>query len=723
MTEVIKILNQIENKELVLPEFQREFTWNKDQAKKLIASFLSDFPTGALLFWKTKEKIALKNMPNFVPDGRVEVILDGQQRLTCLYLLIKDDIPQYYSKKDIGEGKDIRHLHYNLETGELEYYKKNKMKYNPRWVKVTDCFNSDLIDGLDIAEEICKKDNIEFRPILKKISKNLTKLRNIKEKDYKIIYVKDNSNLREALTVFDRINSAGTPLTQADIALAHMCSRWPNTRQVFKEKIREIKEYGFEFNLTFLVRAINAVVNRQAEYKQLHDNTENELKEGFKKLEGILDYLVNILRDRAYIYGTDDLNTTNVLIPIIGYLSLYGPEFSSEKKMKKIFYWMYAALYQRRFSSSVEQKLEDDLRRFSSSVDQKLEDDLSRIHPSYTPEVDPIDDLIVNLQEEQGDPEVTKSNLNSRGIGHPLYDMTNYIIRAKDGFDWSTGINLSKPYGKKYSIGCHHIFPQSVLEGNGYEKTNLHHYNLIHEIANRVPLTKKSNMEIFNKEPSEYFAVLEEKYPGNLERFFIPMNEKLWKADNYEHFLEERRKLIADGINKFMKTLLEEKETNGNSEDIANLIQKNESETLEFKSSLRWNLHLVDWDKKLEEAVLKTISSFLNSLGGCLLIGVQDDGTVFGIEKDIELFGNEDKYELHLSNIIENRIGNKFMPYIHIEFHDINENKICLVRVDKSPWPNYLKSDNREKYFVRLGNHSKELSIAEAQDYIREHWQ
>ena len=455
------------------------------------------------------------------------------------------------------------------------------------------------------------------------------------------------------------------------------------------------------------MRAINAVVNRRADYKQLHNNTENELKEGFKKLEGILDYLVNILRDRAYIYGTDDLNTTNVLIPIIGYLSIYGPEFSSEKIMKKIFYWMYAALYQR---------------RFSSSVDQKLEDDLNRLNPDFTPEVDPIDDLLVNLREEQGDPEITKANLNSRGIGHPLYNMTNFIIRAKGGFDWSKGINLSKPYGKKYKIECHHIFPQSVLEGNGYQKTNLHHYNLIHEIANRVPLTKKSNMEIFNKEPSEYFPVLEEKYPGNLNRFFIPMNKKIWEANNYEHFLEGRRELIADGINEFMKKLLEDKEINDNSEDIVNLIKKKESETLEFKSSLRWNLHLEDWDKKLEEVVLKTISSFLNSLGGRLLIGVKDNSTVFGIEKDIELFGNEDKYELHLSNIIENRIGNKFMPYIHIEFHKINENKICLVRVDKSPWPNYLKSDNREKYFVRLGNHSKELSIAEAQDYIREHW-
>lgn len=706
MTTVIKILNQIENKELVLPEFQREFTWNRDQAKKLIASFLCDFPTGALLFWKTKEDIALKNMPNFTPDGRVEVILDGQQRLTTLYLLIKDDIPLYYSSKDIGQGKDIRHLYYNLEAGELEYYKKNKMQNNPRWVKVTDCYKGDKIDDYDIAEEISKREGIEFKNIFKKLKDNLTKLRNIKEKDYQIIYVKDTSNLRDALTVFDRINSAGTPLSQADIALAHMCSRWPETRRIFKKKIRELKKYGFEFDLTFLVRAMNAVINKRAEYKQLHDNTEEDLTNGFVELEGILDYLVNVLRDRAYIYGTDDLNTTNVLIPIIGYLSIYGSEFSSEQVMKKMFYWMYAALYKR---------------RFTSSVDQKLEDDLSCIKPDFTPEKDPIDDLLDNLREDQGDPEVTKSNLCMRGIIHPLYNMANIVIRAKGGFDWSKGINLSQPYGRKFKVECHHIFPHSVLLKNGFDTSNLHHLKLINEIANRVPLTKKSNMEIFTKEPREYFPLLEKKYPGNLERFFIPMNKKLWKVKNFENFLEKRRELIAAGINDYMKTLIESEEKQ-EEEDISLLIQKNEGENLEFKSSLRWDLKREDWNKNLEKVILKTISAFLNALGGRLLIGVKDDGTLFGIEKDLERFGDEDKFELHLSNIIESNIGKNFMPFIHICFHEVEGKKICMVKVDKSLRPAYLKAENKEQFFVRLGNHSKELGIQDAQDYIKEHW-
>ena len=150
-----------------------------------------------------------------------------------------------------------------------------------------------------------------------------------------------------------------------------MCSKWPKTRRVFKHKLQELEEQGFEFNLTFLVRAINAVINNRAEYRQLHDKTENELIQGFDKLERILDYLVNILKSRAYIYNTDDLSSPNVLIPIIGYLSLYGPEFPDESQMKKMFYWMYASLYKR---------------RFAGSVDQKLEEDLNSLKPEHTPD-------------------------------------------------------------------------------------------------------------------------------------------------------------------------------------------------------------------------------------------------------------------------------------------------------------------------------------------------
>ena len=137
MAEKISLLcSKIANKDLVLPEFQREFTWRKDQSRDLIDSLLKGYPTGSLLFWKTSEDIALKNMKDYNPQGMLEILLDGQQRLTVLYMLLRDDIPPYYSEEEID--KDPRNLYYNLWTSDLKYYKQKEMDNNPFWVRVCD---------------------------------------------------------------------------------------------------------------------------------------------------------------------------------------------------------------------------------------------------------------------------------------------------------------------------------------------------------------------------------------------------------------------------------------------------------------------------------------------------------------------------------------------------------------------------------------------------------
>ncbi len=123
MAEPVRsLLAKIENKEIVLPEFQREFTWKRSQSRDLVDSLLKGYPIGSLLLWKTGDVPALKNMPDFEPDGRVEVLLDGQQRLTALYMLTKDAVPPYYSTADISNRHDPRELYYNLQTRELRYH-------------------------------------------------------------------------------------------------------------------------------------------------------------------------------------------------------------------------------------------------------------------------------------------------------------------------------------------------------------------------------------------------------------------------------------------------------------------------------------------------------------------------------------------------------------------------------------------------------------------------
>jgi hypothetical protein len=703
MAEKISLLcSKIANKDLVLPEFQREFTWKKDQSKDLIDSLLKDYPNGSLLFWKTSEDIALKNMKNYNPEGMLEILLDGQQRLTVLYMLLRDDIPPYYSEEDID--KDPRNLHYNLWTGDLKYYKEKEMESNPFWLRVCDCYDDEKVRVDNLINILSNEENTTTADIGQKISKlidNLNKIKNIRDKEYPIMYVDEKSNLYHALTVFDRVNSRGTPLSEADIALAHMCSAWPKTRRVFKVKLEKLGEQGFKFDLTFLTRAMNAVINGRAEYQLLHDLKEEQIAAGWKVLDGLLDYIVNFLKTRAYVYSTGDLNTNNVLIPIIGYLSKNELKFQSEDDRKKLLYWMYAALFQRRYSGSVDQKLEKDLK----AIDSKQG----------------VESLLAVLKEDEGEPQITPESLDTRGVGHPLYNMSCIVIRAHRGVDWSNGLGLEEPFGESYSIQRHHIFPKSLLKNAGYDTGNsLMHQKRVNEIANRVPLTKSGNMDIFNKPPKEYLEIVEENNPGNLKKFMIPTDRNLWRIENYEQFLAKRRKLIAEDVNSFMKRLIEDA---GNGEigpenKLNKLIEKGENDDIEFKSTLRWNIHANRTDKDIEHSVLKTIAAFLNTNGGNLIIGVSDDKKPLGLEKD--QFEDDDAMLLHLVNIVKDRIGAKFTRFFDTYIEEYKGKKVLRIECRPGLVPAFVKHNNEEKFYIRTGPATNELPVSEVHEYIQD---
>ena len=119
--KIHEAVSDIRNKNLVLPEFQREYVWSREQAKQLLVSLTRKYPVGGLLFWKTHEPPELKNVDT-IPErlGTVQVILDGQQRLTTLYMLLTGEIPPYYKGRDILN--EIRDLFYNLNNGEFQYF-------------------------------------------------------------------------------------------------------------------------------------------------------------------------------------------------------------------------------------------------------------------------------------------------------------------------------------------------------------------------------------------------------------------------------------------------------------------------------------------------------------------------------------------------------------------------------------------------------------------------
>lgn len=155
-------------------------------------------------------------------------------------------------------------------------------------------------------------------------------------------------------------------------------------------------------------------------------------------------------------------------------------------------------------------------------------------------------------------------------------------------------------------------------------------------------------------------------------------------------------------------------------QDINQLIIQGESNQVEFKASLRWSVIAERLDSKLGIPPLKTIVAFLNTEGGTLLIGVQDDKSILGIGAD--QFENEDKYLLHFASLVNDKIGKQFAPHILWNLVEVDNKKILQVNCLKSSKPAFLKMDGKEEFYIRTGPSTVQLTPSEMLDYINAHF-
>ena len=180
--------------------------------------------------------------------------------------------------------------------------------------------------------------------------------------------------------------------------------------------------------------------------------------------------------------------------------------------------------------------------------------------------------------------------------------------------------------------------------------------------------------------------------------------------------------MIADSINSFLENLKgKEKE---DVIDYGKIIKGGENDYVEFKSSLRWDYEQENTNKLMEYIVAKTISAFINSEGGKLFIGVNDSGEILGIEKDCATFKNKNKdgFLLQLTQVINQYLGKEFNQYISIKIVPIDGKDICIVDIANSAMPVFLKNNDKEEFYIRASASSQPMSIREANEYIRTHW-
>jgi len=696
-----KLLDRVESNAIVLPEFQREFVWKRQQAKELMDSLYKGYPIGGLLTWETENPPEIKNDAiDEEKQALFEILLDGQQRLTVLYMLLKNEIPPYYDESDIAN--DPRKLYFNVETGEFHFENK-RVREGTQWVKVVDCF-TESVSAISIARSAAGDDDPEeVLKISERYEKQLKQLQNVTTHDIPVETLPKTADIHQAIELFDKINSQGTHLSDAELALAHMSAEWPHIRRHMKDKQNDLAEKGFDFNLNFYVKCMIGAITQTMTYEQVYDTPRKTLEEKWDSLakdDGVLDYVVNVLQNEAHIPNSDYINTRDVLIPFIVYLDKSDRQITQQQK-KEFIRWLYAAMM---------------WTRYSGSSDSTVEHDLSLLDNSS-----PTDDLMQEIKNDRGRIEVQASDLRGRGKRtRRFYNMVRMVTRANSPVDWMTG----EPLVGSYDLHSHHIFPKNRLYDK-YDSGNSAHRKLVNEIANRAFLTPETNQRLGETLPDEYLPKVKERHPDALPSQFIPDNKELWKVENYEDFLAKRREKLATAINNYMDSLVTEGGEGPEKESVEDLIAGGENARVEFKETFLYDVYQDQPNKDLKAAVAKEVAAFANSGGGVVIIGVEDNNfEPVGIGRDLNLMqGGRDSFELQLNREISNRLGKMMATaYTHVTFEEVDGNTVCVVWVDDSPDPVYFEEDNGEKFYARSGSSSEPLGIQDANQYIQQNW-
>lgn len=715
--KISTILEKIDEKQLFVPAFQREYVWKRDDAKQLIDSLINEYPTGTMLTWETSHPPELKGPHQYnEKQGAVKLLLDGQQRMTTLYMLIRGEIPPYYTLPEIVN--DTRGLYVNLETLELSYYMKRRMENNPYWQNITDIFQR-KIRHRDIVRALEAQGVEVNRELEDRIDDNTRAIENIVEREFPEQIIPPKASIKEAIDIFYKVNASGVALTEAELALAQISGYWPQARDAFKAKLTALAQQGFVFKLDFMVYALlGCMYHLGSDMRRLHgkenldvQTDENGvviregIKEAWAKLDKyILDYVMNLMRSKAYVDHTAEINSVYALIPIIVFCYKRHGETLPEQQLWRIVKWFYYSQIRNRYVSQLPQKLDFDLRIVKESER-------------------PFEQLLGVIAEERR-LEIFPGEFEGRSISHPLFGLTKWYLKSRGATCFTTGLGLHKNMGEQYQLENDHIFPSAILKNNGYSRDNRNKYALAQELTNRALLTQVANRRKSATAALEYLKEIKEKSPGALEKQCIPTDESLWEIENYEGFLAARRQLLANNLNKYLNDLAVENIEEYGSATLEELIAEGESEELEFKSSLRWDFNQGSVNKVLEAVIVKTVSAFANSDGGTLLIGIDDDGNPIGLENDYASLGaDKDKFELHLRNLLNQQLGISFVvSSVKTRFPLVNDVEICQVEVLPAKQPIVLKvidknGQKSEKVYVRSGNSSQELSMSEFYQY------
>lgn len=728
------LVEDIDRGKIGLPELQRPFVWPNVNVRNLLDSLYRGYPAGYLLFWETGVDANTRHIGGAEHQQVPSLaIVDGQQRLTSLYAVLKgkEVVRANFKKERIRIAFNPLQARFDVTDASIVKDKGYIPDISEIWKPGVNiyAFATQFIKSLEQVRELTSDE-------VNRAHTAIGELAALSQYCFTTLTLNATVGPETLAEVFVRINGEGKKLNQADFIMTLMSVFWDEGRADLERFARNAARPGTgpsPFNHFIkpspdqMLRVGIGLGLKRARLENVYsvlrgrDATTGEVdvkkrEAQFALLRGAQDQALNLANWHHFLsaltlagYRHEGMITSQTAVIYAYVLYLVGIVDHGIHKST-----MRQAIAEFFFMSSL-------TGRYTNSPETAFEFDLAQLRSTATGE-----QYLSKLRQICATTltndywEITLPNSlatsASRSPSRYAYQAALILLGARALYSPLKIADMIDPtvMGSKATFEQHHLFPRGYLAAVGV--TDLRSVN---QIANYAIVEWPENLKISSQAPADYAPAMEATIPAQDRQIMAEWHALPpgWWTLTYDDFLKERRLRMARVVRKAYQHLCGEMPPPPAARSVEELLAEGESGSLEFKSTLRTNLHTGQPDEKMHLAALKTIAGFLNAGGGTLVIGVADDGKILGLSADG--FPNEDKMALHLVNLLRDRVGEMFLPYVHPHFEGEEGERVLIVRCEKGPKPAFVKDGSVHRFYVRGGNATTELSGNSVTDYVK----
>ena len=550
------IYTDVEKGRYAIPNFQRYWTWNRMQIEELWESIFKKYYVGSLLHWETRqEKLGTTPVVGAPPLAKnPDLILDGQQRITAIYYAIKAPeigLPNteraYVFFLNINalldESRDSSEIidSYYIAKAKRKNYFDRKTQFEQKIFPLSELKENKYTEWLfEFHQYLQEKESFD-KENATKVYKKLDSIFNYVWSKYEIPVVKlpETLTLDNVATVFERINSKGTPLDVFDLLNARFVlydivlkELWEETKDTHENMRRWYEDFSNEKIPIYVLQSISLlkkgylrrsqILNIDELYKISGQFQKDEFLNDWNEMANFVEEAIKRLTDTKHGFGAINYNLIpyTVMVPILAtFLKEIESRDDRTKCLEKISFWYWNNIIGDKYSGSTDSKGESD-------------------HKSMNDWFDGTDERPFILEENE--------DFNTSKTSSAIYKAVMCLIAKKGALDF---VRDDPPDYSK--LEDHHIFPKSKAKQYGADDD-------INSVLNRTLIFEKTNLWITNKDPSDYLSEIMSKQNIDEQEMRKRLATHLISSEAFDcmlkndfaGFIKAREKIVIEEISK-----------------------------------------------------------------------------------------------------------------------------------------------------------------------------